>query len=43
MEKLILLMPIVYTIGVLVGDKVRNQMFPGKKTTEPLFWPFHSA
>jgi hypothetical protein len=31
MEKLILLMLIVYTIGVLVGEKVRDRMFPGEK------------
>ena len=43
MEKLILLMLIVYTIGVLVGEKVRDRMFPGEKKMEPLFWPFRSA
>jgi transposase len=43
MEKLILLMLIVYTIGVLVGEKVRDQMFPGEKEMEPLIWPSHSA
>lgn len=31
MEKLILLMLIVYTIAVLVGEKVRDRMFPAKK------------
>ena len=43
MEKLILLMLIVYTIGVLVGEKVRDRMFSGEKKMEPLFWPFHTA
>jgi hypothetical protein len=43
MEKLILLMMIVYTIGVLVGEKVRDRMFPGEKKMEPLFWPFYTS
>jgi hypothetical protein len=38
MEKLILLMLIVYTIAVLLGEKVRDRMFPGEKK-----WSRHSG
>lgn len=42
MEKLILLMLIVYTIGVLVGERYGIACFLAKKK-EPLFWPFYSS
>lgn len=42
MEKLIMLILIAYTIGVLVGEKIRDRMYRNEKKMEPLFWPFYS-
>jgi hypothetical protein len=42
MEKLIMLVLIAYTIGVLVGEKIRDRMYRSEKKMEPLFWPFYS-
>jgi hypothetical protein len=43
MEKTIALYLIAFTIGLLVGEKVRDELYRGEKKMGPLFWPFYNV
>ena len=43
MERMAVLVVLAYTIGLLIGEQIRDQVHGGTKKMEAVFWSIHAA